>query len=418
MKEVRVAIIGCGMISHRHMQIYQNINSMADRLGFRAKVVACAGRSPERLKAWGERYHFAEKDLYLDYRELLKRDDIDTIDVCVHNNLHVPICIEVMKAGFDCYCEKPAAASWHDMNMMIDCAEKLGRKFHAQMSSVMTPQSRDARDMVRSGAIGTPYFVNLENCTNRRRPGYDLWDFSPDFYAKSVAGHGTTIDLGVYLIGQILFILDLPELESVSGFAVQGMGDIDPKRLRRPEGFTVEDFSSGLAKFKNGMGFHILFSSAFNFNNYSQTYILGSKGGLELKNTDMAGGLLAMPNMRRMWGEAPSVTFHGEVNGRLVDTDLKSDYNDGVRNTTDPMNMIYNDNQIMWLAYKLGIIGEAERYNTPAITRNMLLLTDGIFLSQELGRSVTAEEIKELSPALYLKGEDLSFGHVDFDLDY
>ena len=145
---------------------------------------------------------------------------------------------------------------------------------------------------------------------------------------------------------------------------------------------------------------------------------MGSKVGLELKNTYMAGGLLAMPNMRRMWGEAPSVTFHGEMNGRLVDTDLKSDYNDGVRNTTDPMNMIYNDNQLMWLAYKLGIIGEEERYNTPDITRNMLLLTDGIFLSQELGRSVTAEEIKELSPALYLKGEDLSFGHVDFDLDY
>ena len=114
--------IGCGMISHRHMQIYQNINSMADRLGFRAKVVACAGRSPEKLKAWGERYHFAEQDLYLDYRELLKRDDIDTVDVCVHNNLHVPISIEVMKAGFDCYCEKPAAASWHDMNMMMKIA--------------------------------------------------------------------------------------------------------------------------------------------------------------------------------------------------------------------------------------------------------------------------------------------------------
>ena len=128
--------------------------------------------------------------------------------------------------------------------------------------------------------------------------------------------------------------------------------------------------------------------------------------------------LLAMPGMRRMWGEAPSVTFHGVVDGRVVDTDLKSDFNDGFKTNIDPMNLIYNDNQVMWLAYKLGIIGEEQRYNTPLITQNMLLLTDGIFLSQELGRSVTAEEIKALSPALYLKGEDLSFGHVDFDLEF
>ena len=41
-KTVRVGIIGGGMISHRHMQIYKNINERAEELGFRAEIVAVA----------------------------------------------------------------------------------------------------------------------------------------------------------------------------------------------------------------------------------------------------------------------------------------------------------------------------------------------------------------------------------------
>ena len=42
MKEIRVGIIGGGMISHRHMVVYSNIQRYAEQLGFTAKVVACA----------------------------------------------------------------------------------------------------------------------------------------------------------------------------------------------------------------------------------------------------------------------------------------------------------------------------------------------------------------------------------------
>lgn len=53
-KTVRVGIIGGGMISHRHMQIYKNINERAEELGFRAEIVAVAEIIPERLADWGK----------------------------------------------------------------------------------------------------------------------------------------------------------------------------------------------------------------------------------------------------------------------------------------------------------------------------------------------------------------------------
>lgn len=421
MKEVRVGIIGGGMISHRHMMIYSTIQRRAAELGFTAKVVACCEIDPQRLKQWGEMYGLPEKDLYTDYREMLKRDDLDTIDVCVHNNLHTPIAIEVTKAGFDCYCEKPEAASYHDAKLMMDCAKKLGRKFHVQMSSIMTPQSRTGRDLIAKGQLGAPYYVNLEQCCMRRRPGYDpgLREFTTDFYTKAMAGHGPSIDLGIYVIGQILFMLGMPELESVSGFARQAM-ELEPKLVTNPHGFGVEDICDGFAKFKNGLGFHFLSTSANNAKEYSMTYILGSKGGLEVTDTDMAGGKFARPEgvTRPMFGEEPNLRYFGNWNGRDVSMDLRCDENGNLEELTNPEILLYNDNQAMWLAYKLGILDETTRYNTPEIAAQQLLFTDGIFLSQQLGRSVTAEEIKAMSPSLFLREQQIGSELVKFDVNF
>lgn len=417
MKEIRVGIIGGGHISHRHMVIYSNIERYAEQLGFKAKVVACAEVDKARLKAWGDKYEFEEKDLYTDYRELLKRDDIDTIDVCVHNNLHTPISIEVMKAGFDCYCEKPSAASYHDAKMMIDCAKKLGRKYHVQMSSLMTNQTRTARDMIAQGKIGTPYFVNLEQCNSRRRPGYDLPEFTSDFYSKKIAGHGPSIDMGVYVIGQILFVLGLPELQSVSGFAKHGV-DVDERLITNPDGFGVEDICNGSIRFENEISFHYLATSANNYKDYSMTYILGSKGGLEVLNTDTGGGVFSSLPGTHNHSTDPDLHFKGEFLGKVVTLDLDCPSNGQVEQRLNREMLLYNDNQIMWLAYKLGILNDETRYNTPEIALRQLMITDGIFLSQELGRSVTAEEIKSMSPTLYIKEQEINGKLVKFDVEF
>ena len=423
MKELRVGIIGCGMISHRHMMIYSNIERLSERLGFKAKVVAAAEVDEARLAEWGAKYGMKYKDLYVDYRKMLKRGDIDAIDICVHNNLHTPISIEVMKAGIDCYCEKPSAASYHDAKMMIDAAEKLGRKYHVQMSSLMTLQTRKAKEMIKKSLLGDVYFAKIEQCAARRRPGYDFMPFAPDvkfttdFYSKRIAGHGPSIDLGVYAIGQILFLLDMPKLESVSGFARQAM-ELDPKLISNEDGFGVEDICIGLAKFENGVGLGYMTTSAFNYRDYEHTYILGSKGGLDIAHTDMGGGKYARPfGEISEWGE-PELRYRGGISGDDVFIDLNCKFNEETERVLSPEMQIYNDNQIMWLAYCLGILNDETRYNTPEIALQQLLFTDGIFLSEELGRSVTADEIIANSPALFLKEQEIAGRRVRFDVEY
>ena len=420
MKEIRVGIIGAGMISHRHMTIYSNIQRHAEQLGFTAKVVAVSEIDAAKLEAWRQQYGFDAKDCYTDFREMLKRDDLDTVDVCVHNNLHAPVSIAVMKAGFDCYCEKPISSNWHDANMMTEAAKKLGRKFHVQISSIMTPQSRVARDMIARGDLGDLYYVNLHFFSQRRRPGYDLPQFTTDFYTKKVAGHGPLIDLGIYLISQILFVTGVPELKSVSGFATRGL-EYDDRLIKDPNGFTVEDFGTGFAKYANGMTFNVLGASAGNYKDYGMTYILGSKGGLEITGTDTTGGKFAAAanaNAATLFGGAPELTFYGEQNGRNVTVDLKCHENGNLEELADPSKLLYNDNQVMWLAYKLGILNDETRYNTPEIAKNMLLLTDGLFLSSDLGREVTVDEIKAMSKSMAITDQETPFGTIHYDMEF
>lgn len=421
MQEVRVAVIGLGMISHRHMVVYDEINKRAEQLGFRAKVV-CGAEIRENVRnAWGEKYGFDEKDLYADFREMLKRDDIDTVDVCVHNNLHASVSIAAMKAGYDVYCEKPEASTYADAKMMIECAEKLGRKYHVQISSLMNNQTRMAKKMIAGGELGHLYYANLTMVSRRRRPGYDLPDFTTDFYTKKVSGHGPLIDLGIYLISQLLFVMGMPELKSVSGFATQGM-ELDRRLIKDPEGFTVEDLGCGLVKFEDGLNFQVLGTSAANIDDHMKDYILGSRGGLEIHNADTTGGPFAaslLGNAAALMGGDPALTFRGMMDGRdNVTADLNC-WEEGQADVIrDPGLMLYDDNQAMWLAYKLGILDDTTRYNTPKIAADMLKLTDGLFLSSELGREVTSEEIEAMSKSMAITDQDTPFGMIRYDLSF
>ena len=416
MKEIRVGSIGAGMISNRHIWTYRNMEAYADILGFKAHVAAICDVNEKRVNEWGDTYGIPEKDRYTDYRELLKRDDLDTIDICVHNNMHTPMTIAALKAGFDCYTEKPLAASYHDARMIVDCAAKLGRKLHSQISALMTPQTRMAKEMIEEGRLGDIYYLNLERVAHRGRSGYDNTMFTSDFCLKEIAGHGNTIDIGIYLLSQLLYLAGLPELRSVSGFSGKYM-ETDDRLLARGGHFGVEDISDGFARFKNGLGFHYLFSPACNHKDYNMAYILGTKGGLEIRNQDVIGGKYA-----RIPGEPvfpdPELTFVGDMDGRDVCIELNCGANGRLEERLEPRKIIYNNNQMQWLAYKTGLLSDEERINTPEIALHMLQLSDGIFLSQELGREVTAEEIEALSPSLFTKEQMIGSELVRFDVEY
>ena len=75
MKEIRIAIIGTGMISHRHMTVIQNLQKRGQAL----KVVAAAEIDKNKLEAFGKQYGIPEENLYQDFREYAHAEKVTAV---------------------------------------------------------------------------------------------------------------------------------------------------------------------------------------------------------------------------------------------------------------------------------------------------------------------------------------------------
>lgn len=401
MREIRIAIIGTGLISHRHMKVWSQIPG--------ANVIAGCDIDETKLQSWGERYDIS--DLYTDYRKLLERDDIDAVDVCVHNNLHVPLSIAAMRAGMHCYCEKPMAGSYADAKLLYSAQEVYNRKLAVQISSIFNLQSRMARDMVANGELGHVYHARSIGHRRLGRPGVDMQKFSPDFYSAEIGGHGPIFDLGVYRISQMLFIMGIPKLESVYGAAYHGI-EID-ERLLHGNKYEVEDLGVGLAKYEGGLTLDILESWAIHIDQIGPNMIVGSKGGLKIIAPDTYGGQLS--NEELFLKNPQELEFFGIDNGRMVDKKMNVLLNHRSEIAANPRMALYNDNQRHWMAYLTGELDNETRYDTPWLALQTALVSEGIFLSQQLGRSLTAEEIDDLSTSTAVRKQETPWGVFEYD---
>lgn len=409
MKELRIGIIGTGMISHRHMTVWSNIPD--------TKVVAGCDIDGNKVRAWGEKYGIPEKDLYTDFREMLKRDDLDAIDVCVHNNLHTPVAVAVMKAGFPCYSEKPMAATYADAKILYDAQKVYGQKLAIQISSLFNLQTRYAKKMIEDGRLGRLYHARSVGHRREGRPGFDMPAFSRDFISGEIGVHGPLCDLGIYHLAQMLYIMGMPELESVYG--VSSAEYFRDERLL-PEGVTydVEDLSVGLARFSNGVSLDIYEDWAMHMDTVGTSFVAGSLGGLKLLDVDTTGGELALARGGIVGGgrvQRPTLEFYGYEDGMKTSKVIDCQENGRKEALVSPQIALYNDNQVHWAAYVRGELDDSTRIDTPYIAMQTALLSDGIFLSQQENRSVTAEEIRALSRSTALRRQETPWGVIDYD---
>jgi predicted dehydrogenase len=229
--------------------------------------------------------------------------------------------------------------------------------------------------------------------------------------SKKVAGYGQIIDLGIYDFGQMLFLLDLPELKTAYGKIYHKMQN--PLKGRTIE---VEDMGVGMADY-SGITVELMQAAATNMDNVGNSYITGTKASLELIGVDSFGGEWSMGDQRGQLlpSMQPKLFFKGEYKGIHVNCDLKAYENQVLERTYDPEKMYWYDNQMHWYKYLCGDLSDETRYDTPRIGLEVSLLVDGLVISSELGRSVSADEIKERSESLAIWKQETPWGIFDYE---
>jgi len=368
-RKVRIGIIGCGQIAQTHLKNYAEIPD--------AEVVACADIDPSA--ADGSAARFGIPNVYYTAREMLKRDDLDAVDVCLHNNLHAPATLAVLESGRDCYCEKPMAGAFRDAVTMRETAKATGNRLHIQLAGLYSPEVRAAEELIRTGALGEVYFARSTGHRRRGRPYVDGYG-KPQFVQKPVSGGGALYDMGVYHISEMLFLLGNPTVERVTGKTYQKTG-IDPKRSEL-SGYSVEELGMGFVRFAGGdLALDIVEAWAIHLDSFEGSYVVGSEGGVRLR---------------------PFGYFRSEG-----DLDLSSSASmDAAKfrwkrlRTEDGETDTRESSQKHWIAV---LQGKADPLPTADIALNTMLISEAIYLSQKLNREVTADEVREMSASTALE---------------
>lgn len=189
MDAVRIGIIGVGGISNKHIAELLECKN--------AKITAVCDIDEERLKEKGDKLELDAAHRFRDYHDLIACEDVDAVEICTPNYLHVPMALDVVKAGKKLNVEKPLALSAAEAMTLADALKEANQEAMMCFSYRFFPAVRYAKKLLEDGVLGKILDVEVAYLKDSALwPGRKLeWRF-----VKEYAGTGVLGDLGVHLI--------------------------------------------------------------------------------------------------------------------------------------------------------------------------------------------------------------------------
>jgi len=364
--KVKIGIIGVGQIGKSHVRRYAEIPA--------SEIVAVADINEAEAQRVAKENGIPK--VFAQFRELLKIDEIQAVDVCLHNNFHAPVTIAALEAGKDVYCEKPMAGAYADALAMRETAERLGRKLSIQLGTLFSKETKAAKRLIEEGQLGDLYYGRSVGFRRRGRCFVDGYG-TPAFVQKDNSAGGALYDMGVYHIARMMYLLGNPPVKTISGATFQEIPMYEDRR--KASGFNVEELGIGFVRLAGGIVLDIEEAWAIHYDGTESSKVLGSKGGLKLD---------------------PLVFFN-----TTADMEMNATFDLGSADTrwhrcAENVDA-YDSPQHHWVA---ALQGRVPLLDTAGYALATMLISQGIYLSNELGREVTAEEVKDRSVSTAIKG--------------
>ncbi len=263
---VGIGIIGTGTIAQAHLQSLQSST--------RGRAVAVydvlADRAEETAKRFGIPYAASSLD------DLLARPEVDGVIVCTPPFAHAEPTIKALEAGKHVLCEKPFALDPAEAEQMVKTAERTGT-FLACASArdrYGMAQTR-AHEMVENGELGDVYHVRSSFFRFRGRPGHHIFPQSTWFLDRSRAGGGVMMDLAVYTIDSVIWLLGSPRVLSVTA-QMRQITEEPPTRAKQD----VEDHVIIMLQCEGGKSGLVEAAWVANMDGADGLYVFGTKAGL------------------------------------------------------------------------------------------------------------------------------------------
>jgi predicted dehydrogenase len=162
-RQFRVAVIGAG-IGARHVEAFHDNSEL-----YRVVVVCDLDQARAAKLAIA-----ADAVVEASYDAVLRRDDIDVIDICLPPHLHLEAVEQALRAGKHVFCEKPLVGSLLDVERMELAAERAGRVVVPIYQYRWGNGLARLRRLIAAGVAGKPLVASIETHWNRYPEYYDV----------------------------------------------------------------------------------------------------------------------------------------------------------------------------------------------------------------------------------------------------
>ncbi|SEG94578.1 Predicted dehydrogenase [Nonomuraea solani] len=197
---IGVGMVGYAFMGRVHSQAWRSVGAFFD-LPVTPRMAVLSGRSKERTEAAAAQLGWA--DIETDWRELVKRDDVQIVDICTPGDSHAEIAIAALQAGKHVLCEKPLANTVAEAQAMVAAAAAAPGKSMVAFNYRRVPAIALARRYVEEGRLGEIRHVRAQYLQD--------WIVDPEFplvwrLQKDKAGAGALGDIGSHIVDAAQFV--------------------------------------------------------------------------------------------------------------------------------------------------------------------------------------------------------------------
>ena len=288
-----------GMVGGGRDAFIGNVHRFAARLDGESELVAGAfSADPEKAKRSGEDFLLDPQRVYSDYQTMAQAEArlpvgqrIDFVSIAMPNHLHFPVARTFLEAGFNVVCDKPMTLDLNEAVALRELVKRSGKVFALTHNYTGYPMVKEARELVRRGALGTVLKVVAEypqgwllNPIDAEGQKQAAWRTNP----QQAGASGCVGDIGTHAENLARYVTGLEIEELCADFT------------SFVEGRRLEDDGNLLLRFKGGAR-GVLYTSQVSAGeeNNLTIRVYGSKASLEWHQEDPNDLVVKYPDAPR-----------------------------------------------------------------------------------------------------------------------
>lgn len=181
MAKLNVAVIGTGSMGKNHARVYSEMEDV--------NLIAVCDSNEASAKEAAKKYN---AKAYSDYKEMLKKERIDAVSICVPTKLHREAALHAINSKANTLVEKPIATTTEEAKIIIDAAAKNKVKLMVGHIEIFNPVVQELKKRIENNELGNILQVHCERLS---------------LFPQRIIDVGVIVDLAIHEIYVLKYLI-------------------------------------------------------------------------------------------------------------------------------------------------------------------------------------------------------------------